>query len=260
MIVKYSLLLIIFLQLHAFEDSDIDGVSDEKDLCPDTSFEDTVDEDGCPENRDYWGKISLSGGVDINIDDSTTSDYSLMIDYSYKRWSLSLYDSLQSYETEDDSAHTAGDLYLSGGRSFKSGNLFTKLTIGSKIAIGGSEVSSGENDYYVTLNLNYIVSSQIALLSQMGYTVIGEDNESDFENPLGYSVGVGYTINSRWYTSLLYQHSNSIYIDSDDYHSVLLFGSYNFGDNLFSTFSYLRGLDTLSYDQVISLKLGVNFE
>ena len=260
MIARYSLLLIIVLHLHAFEDSDIDGVSDDMDLCPDTSFEDTVDEDGCPQNSSYWGKISLTGGVNVNMDDSTTTDYTFMVDYSYKRWDLSLHSSEQSYEVDGNSSHTVGDLYLSLGKSFEWSNFFTKFTIGSKIATGGSQVSTGENDYFATLNLNYILTPKFVLLSQLGYTLIGENNESSFQNPLGYSIGVGYTVNNRLYTSLLYQRSNSIYTDSDDYHSISLFGSYVLSDNTFATFSYMRGLDNLSYDQVVSFKLGVNFE
>jgi hypothetical protein len=80
----YSFLLLIAIQLHAFEDDDIDGVENSKDLCPDTSFEDTVNEQGCPENQNYWGKVTLTLGTDINIYDSRTTDYNFFSNYNYK--------------------------------------------------------------------------------------------------------------------------------------------------------------------------------
>jgi len=43
---------------------------------------------------------------------------------------------------------------------------------------------------------------------------------------------------------------------------MLNLSSFNlsFGDKISATLGYTRGLDTLSYDHIVSLKLGVNFE
>jgi hypothetical protein len=257
----YSFLLLIAIQLHAFEDDDIDGVENSKDLCPNTSFEDTVDENGCTEKLNYFGKVTLTLGTDINIDDSRTTDYNFFSNYNYKAWDFSLYSSQQSsLDTNNNETQSSGDLYLSSSYGKSIENLYAKLTIGAKLATGDSEVSTGENDYFTNLHISYAFKEKLALLSSLGYTLTGDSNETEYENSFGYSLGLGYMVNDAWYSSLTYQNSTSIYEDSDNYQSISLFNSYNFNDNFFATLNYTRGLDDLSYNEVVSLRIGVTFE
>jgi len=257
----YISLLLITIVIHAFEDDDIDGVENSKDLCPNTSFEDTVDKDGCPENKDYWGKITLSIGSDINIDDSTTTDYNFFSNYNYKEWDFSVYSSQQSVlDTNNNETQSAGDLYLSSSYNINSDKLYTKLTLGTKIATGDSEISTGERDYFTNLHISYALTNELAILSSLSYTLTGDSNETSYNNPIGYSLGLGYMINEKWYSSLTYQNTDSIYEDSENYQSISFFNSYNFTNNFFGTMSYTKGMDDLSYDQTISIRLGVNFE
>ena len=257
----YSFLLLIALQLHAFEDDDIDGVENSKDLCPNTSFEDTVDEHGCAENRDYFGKVTLTLGADFNKDEEQTTDYNFFSNYNYKAWDFSLYSSQQSsLDTNNNETQSAGDLYLSLGYGKSSGDLYTKLTVGAKLATGDSEISTKENDYFTNLQISYAFRENLAIISSLSYTLTGDSNETNYNNPFGYSLGIGYMVNDDWYSSLTYQNSASIYEDSDNYQSISLFNSYNLNDNFFATLSYTKGLDELSYDEVISLRLGVTFE
>ena len=251
----------MMLQLHAFEDSDIDGVSDADDLCPDTSFEYTVDENGCPENSDYWGKILVSLGADINRDDTTSTDYNFFMDYGYNKWDISLYSSQQSsIDTSNNKSNSTGDLYLSTGYSFNLDKSSLKLSLGSKFSTGDDEVSTGEDDYFASLNLSYILNEKTALISQLSYTLSGDSNETNYNNVLGYAFGVGYMLNPNWYSSVLYQRSNSIYPESEDYQALSWFNSYSFTERTFATLNYSRGIDALSYDHTLSLKLGVTFE
>jgi hypothetical protein len=253
--------LLIHLPIHAFEDNDIDGVENINDLCPNTSFEDTVDEQGCSENQHYWGEILFSIGSDINMDDSTTVDYNFFANYNYNVWDFSIYSSQQSsLDTNNNETQSAGDLYLSSSYNQSKGNLYTKLTFGTKVAIGDAEVSTGENDYFTNLHMSYTFTNGVVLLSSLSYTLMGDSNETNYQNPLGYSFGVGYMINNEWYSSVTYKNTDSIYSDSENYQSLSLFNSYSFNDNFFGTFSYTKGLDVLSYDQTFAIRLGVNFE
>jgi len=254
------LLLVVALQLNAFEDSDIDGVADADDLCPNSSFEDIVDEDGCVEGEYYWGEVLLSVGVDYNIDDTTTNDYNFLIDYNYDQWGLSLYTSSQSGDINNSTSKSAGDLYLAIEYTLNQEAFSTKLGIGAKIATGDEAVSTGENDYFGTLKLSYLLNEKIALLSQFDYTLTGDSSDIDYKNSFGYGLGLGYLPIEAWYISLLYQNSTSIYRDTDDYRSISITNSYSFGDKISATLGYTRGLDALSYDHIVSLKLGVNFE
>ena len=261
MIRLYTILLLLILQLNAFEDDDIDGVENSQDLCPNTSFEETVNEQGCPENQNYWGQITLTVGSDINSDESTTTDYNFFSNYNYHAWEVSLYSSQQSsLDSNNNESQSAGDLYLSSGYGITKESLYSKLTFGIKIPTGSSEISTEEYDYFASLSVNYALNEKTALLSSISYTDTGDNNETTYNNPLGYSLGIGYMVNEKWYSSLSYQQSNSIYRDSEDYKSISLFNSYNFSDKFFGTLSYTKGLDDLSYDQTISLRLGVTFE
>lgn len=261
MIRLYSFLLLIIIQLHAFEDDDIDGVENSQDLCPNTSFEDTVDKNGCPENKNYWGKLTLAIGSDINFDDTTTNDYNFYTNYNYNNWDFSLNSSQQSsLDTNNKESQSSGDLYLSSSYSKNIKKLYIQMILGSKIATGDEEVSTGENDYFANIHLSYALTNNLTALSSLSYTSTGDSNETTYNNPLSYSFGIGYMLNNNLYSSLSYQRSDSIYQDSEDYQSISLFNSYNFTEKLFGTLSYTKGLDELSYDQTISIRLGVNFE
>jgi len=261
-VIRLTILLLLILSfIYGFEDDDIDGVENSKDLCPNTSFDDIVDEHGCPENNSYWGSITLSIGSDINIDDSSSTDYNFFTNYNYNSWDLSLYSAQQSsLDTNNNETQSAGDLYLSTAYNKNIANLYSKLTLGVKIATGNETVSTGENDYFTNLHLSYALNNNLAILSSLSYTLSGDSNETDYNNPFGYSVGLGYMINDKCYSSLTYQNSDSIYEDTQNYESISWFNSYTFNSTFFGTFSYTKGLDDLSYDQTISLRLGVNFE
>jgi len=257
----FLLLLTTTAPLHAFDDDDIDGVANAYDLCPNTSFEDTVDENGCPENQHYWGKVTMTLGSNINYDDVTTTDYTFFANYNYHAWDFSLYSSQQgTLDSNNNQRQSSGDLYFSTGYEITNEHLLTKLTVGTKLATGSPEVSTGEDDYFTTLSFNYLLNQNVALLSSLSYTLTGKSGETTYANPFGYSFGLGYMINDKWYSSINYQNSNSIYEDSENYEALSFFNSYNFTDTFFATLNYARGLDELSYRDSFSLRLGVTFE
>jgi hypothetical protein len=257
----YIFLLLIHTQLQAFKDDDIDGVENSKDLCPNTSFDDTVDEDGCPNNKDYWGKVTLSIGADINIDDSTTTDYNFFTNYNYKSWDFSLYSAQQSsLDINNNETQSSGDIYLSSSYNFTQEELYSKFVLGTKIATQDDEVSTGENDFFTNLYLSYALNNNLALLASLGYTLTGDTTEVEYHDPFAYSLGLGYMIIDDLYTSMTYQNSQSIYKNSPNYQSISLFNSYNFTDKTFGTLNYTRAIDELSYEHVISIRIGVSFE
>jgi hypothetical protein len=249
------------LQLDAFEDNDIDGVSNSKDLCPNTSFDEMVDENGCPENQKYLGELTLILGSDFNMDESISTDYMFFTNYQYNQWEFSLSNSQRSsFDSNNNEIQSVGDMYLSLGYGVREENLYGKFTLGVKVPTGSSDVSTQERDYFAQLNLNYLFKDKFSLFSSLNYTLTGDNNKTNYINPLGYALGLGYMITENWYGSFSYQSSNSIYEGSEDYQSVSFFNSYTFTDNFFGTLNYMKGLDELSYDQTISLRLGVIFE
>jgi hypothetical protein len=253
------ILLLIIVNLYGWEDGDMDGVANIDDLCPYTTFEYLVDKNGCPIDGNYKGRLSLIIGTKLNIDDSIDSsvDYDFFINYSYKLWSLSLY---TSQESTDENKLSTGDLYLSLNYNIINKNFRTKLSIGTKLATGDEEISTNEIDYFTSLSLNYIISSDFILISQLYYTITGDSENISYKNPIGYSIGANYTINDKFDIKVLYQNSNSIYQDGQNYSSLSISNNYNFSDDIWATIGYSRGFDDLSYQNIFSFKLGVSFE
>ena len=264
---KLSRLICTFLLLFttyavAYEDRDIDGVDDSIDLCPDTSFDKLVDENGCPEEEDYWGGLTLQFGNEISFDslNERVNNYTLFGSYRYKNWNLSLSNAQQTtYDINNDASTSRGDLYITTGYLFDNSEFQTKLSFGAKVALANSDVGTGENDYFSSLNITYFLNNSQTFFGHLSYSLNG-DSKIDYQNSLGYSFGTGYLVNSNWYSSLSYDYSSSIYSDGESYQALSLFNSYSFLENYFTSMNYTYGLDEVSYNHTISINLGVTFD
>lgn len=254
--------LLFVTQLIAYEDSDIDGVEDSIDLCPDTSFDKLVDENGCPEDEKYWGSFSLQFGNEISFDsfNERVNNYTLFGSYRYQNWNLSLSNTQQTtYDINNDASTSRGDLYLTTGYLFDNSGFQTKLSFGTKVALADSDVGTGENDYFTSLNMTYFINNSQSVFGYLSYSLNG-DSEIDYQNSLGYSFGTGYLLNSNWYSSLSYDCSSSIYKEGEKYQALSFFNSYSFLENYFISMNYTYGLDEVSYTHTISTNLGVTFD
>jgi hypothetical protein len=249
--------------LMAYEDSDIDGVEDAIDLCPNTSFDKLVDENGCPENEQYLGLLTLQIGNDISFDEvnSRTDNYNFFTTYQYNKWNISLSNSNQtSYDSNNNPSSSQGDIYLSSGYLFSNDFVQTRLTLGTKFSIANEEVGTGEDDYFSSLSFSHSISNKQTIFSHLSYSLNGDSNETNYKNTLSYSLGSGYMLNENWYSSLSYDYASSLYNDGDAYRAMSLFNSYGFLEDYFVSLNYTYGLDELSYRHTISLKLGITLE
>ena len=99
-------LLLISLNLLA-EDRDFDGVEDFEDRCLETSFSDTVDIYGCPEEYLYMGRVSL--GLGYYSTESLNSTL-FNINYNYNNTLLEI--SSELYQGENFTSLALGYRYL----------------------------------------------------------------------------------------------------------------------------------------------------
>lgn len=260
------LLLLCYTITYAYQDYDIDGVEDSIDKCPNTSFDKLVDEFGCPQDDSYFGTLMIKVGSDVSIDEFSDqiSNLNFFINYRYLEWDISL--SNANYTIFDNTLSDTADIYISSGYLFKTGALSTKVTIGSKLTTNEVDIDSeryigtGENDYFASVNFNYLLHKQQNLFLYYGYTISGDTNEINYNNIHSYSIGSGYAITNKWYSSLSYEYCNSIHYDVDAYRAISWFNSYNLSKVLFVTINYAHTLDDLSYDHTFSLKLGAYFD
>jgi hypothetical protein len=286
-------LLLLSSRLFAFQDYDIDGVEDNLDLCPNTSFDILVDKNGCPQDGEkkqtdeYFGRLTLQIGSDISRDETYDDDNSLNLyaNYSYHNWDISISNSrstTKSSSYSEDDSYSDDDIYLSTGYLFKLSKSKIKLSMGSKIVNGSSEITipqqrnrggglnqqieedsyidSRDNDYFTSINVNYLINQEQDIFLYYGYTLSGDSKNIDYENYSSFSIGTGYTLTNSWYTALSYNHTTSIYHDADAEQSLSWFNSYTFGKNIFAMASYKYALADIYYDHTLSLGLGISFE
>ena len=249
--------------LIAYQDSDIDGVDNSVDLCPDTPFDKLVDEHGCPEDEAYGGEWTLQVGHDFTIDEENNylQNYNFFGNYSYKEWNFSLSNSQQTtYDSNNNPTINTGDLYLSLGYQLNHERFQTNFSLGTKIATANENIGTGEQDYFSSLNISYLLNEKQMIFSQIGYTLTGNTPLIHYNNSLAGSLGTGYSLTSHWYSSLSYDYAQSIYDNSSDYQSLSWLNSYRFLDDYFVSLNYTYGLDSISYPHTFSLKLGVTFE
>ncbi len=248
--------------LFAYIDNDLDGVEDKYDQCPNTSFDALVDKYGCPPNEKYLGSLTLQIQNSWQFDTNNSfSNYGVALYYSYDNFSFSFSNAQQStIDANNQTAQYTGDLYVDMGYKFQTQNLESKLSIGSKIATANENIGTGENDYYASFSLNYLLNNNFALFSKVNYTFVGDEPSIDYQNSLGYSVGMAYLLSDKWYSSLTYYGANSIYRDGVDYESLSWYNSYSLSSDYFLGLNYNYGLDELSFTHMLTLSLGATFE
>jgi hypothetical protein len=258
------LTFLLSINLYGYEDSDIDGVDDSIDKCLNTPFDDIVDEYGCSikqRQENYNGKLTLKIGLDTGIIDSDSdTTFNYYIGYIYNNYSLSISSSNYINYSTDSKDSEDGDIYTNAGYLFKNENYNTKLSLGVKLATADDSVGTGEEDYFASLFFDYFIDSNKDAFFYYSYTLSGDSDEVDYKNYSTISVGVGNIITKNWYSSISYDFSESNYKGVDNYRAISWYNSYNFTKNLFTSLNYSYGLDDLSYEHTISLKLGISFE
>jgi predicted porin len=261
----------------AYQDSDIDGVEDHRDKCPNSSFDEVVDENGCTPSQHYFGTLTLLVGSDIILDDeSQTTNFNVFANYRYNDWDITLSNANNTASTSSNSLSSAyGDLYLSTGYYLQNRTFTTKLSLGIKLPTTDEErdidtglkhgkahedTGTGENDLFASLYLNYGMTQRQNLYLYYRYTISGESQDVEYRDFSTYSIGSGYAFTPHWYSALSYDHSGSPYPHDEPYRAISWFNSYAFSKRFFATINYAHGLNDTSPNNTISLKLGVRFE
>jgi len=145
--VYFSLVVILATSgAFAYQDFDIDGVDDSVDLCPNTPFDELVDENGCSKSqkpkrsRREYGHLTLKVGTDIYRDSDYEDDESLNLyaNYRYRSWDVSVSNSRSISSTtssySEENSYSSSDVYISLGKSFNIKKGTVKFSVGTKIA------------------------------------------------------------------------------------------------------------------------------
>ena len=260
--IKIIILTLISVSLHAYEDQDIDGVADSKDLCPNTPFDVVVNEEGCPNEKLFPGKLTLQIGSDLSF--NTTSDIShnlnLFTNYHYNKWDFSLSSSNYNFTNLNTTTNSETDLYFTVGYLFQYKNLNTKLSLGTKFAFMDEDNMDRDNDYYASINLDYYLSQKHNTFFYYNHTLSGQGTDIKYNDLNSYSLGTGYMFTPNWYSTVAYNYSDTLFTDTESYKALSWFNSYNFTKDVYATLNYAYTLNDSTSRHIVSLNLGVHFE
>jgi len=257
------LILLFNVLLHAYQDNDVDGVDDRIDRCLNTSFDDIVDESGCPHNMNKQTKLILEIGTELAYDqeDTKTNAFNFYLSYQYANWFATLSNS--SYNISDssyDDLSLGGDYYAMLGYIHRVNILSIQYALGVKIPNQNSDISSGEFDYFGFVTLNYPISTKQSLYASYGYTIKNDSNTQTYNNYHSLALGGQYQINDKWQVGLGYKYNGASYEEGDDYRTLSLNGCYKLSKNFYVKANYEKGLNDQAYKNAFSLSIGVTFE
>lgn len=256
-----------------YHDADFDGVSDEKDECPNTPITNLIDRYGCSiikimDNDPMGSHYDIILGYIYDRADYGTSDdiatltNTLQADIFMDNWGAELFTSYFVSDTNRSNSSGMNDTTLSlyyGYSALEEYNIFLRLRFGAIFPTKQNDYN--KMDYLGAISANFIVSNY-ALFAGYTYTVIGDDDIEfyEFQNTHAFNVGLGYYFTANMYTSVSYLNADSSVKMMENIKSVSLYLFYGINNNWFTTFSYSQGLSDSTSDLASNLRVGYYFQ
>jgi len=262
------LISIIFTTVILFSqdvDSDIDGVIDELDECPNTSFLAEVNSKGCsvsvillPEDRknDSWD-IDINYGVNNDLDMLNISKrYSLGMQTNYYRddwiysFKISGYYNKNHYITKDSTLKIKKRFRLKE-------NL--QIYLGGAIRLPTYNYLGNNTDYTLYISSTYYPVEKASIFIGFNYTFINDEPLiAPLQDIKNFYIGGGYFYNRDLYMNLSYTHAQSKFKNSEADNSIMTTIFYQITDKWFASITYSHELYEKSIDHSINFHLGYN--
>jgi len=259
--------------LLGYSDSDFDGVSDDKDDCPNTPITNLVDRYGCSiikimDNDPMGSQYDvILGYIYDRADYGTSEDIATLtntfqVDAFMENWGAELFTSYFVSDANQSERSGMNDTTLSlyyGYRALEEYNIFLRLRLGAIFPTKKSHYN--KMDYLASLSANVIINGY-ALFGGYTYTFVGDEDIEfyEFQNTHAFHVGAGYYIKANIYMSLSYLYANSIVKQADNIRSASLYLFYGINTNWFATLSYSQGLSSSTSDLASNLRIGYYFQ
>ena len=281
--------------LYGYVDTDLDGVDDSVDKCPNTPFSDLVNESGCTvksliknkkvkpkvskekinknkKNRNqeeskrvphpilYDAKKNRKTHYDISVGFNKmggTSNESIMADIYHNNFSLSLFTAIDNKRNYDDSR--LNDTRIWGYYSYRY-NKKLLLKAGAGIVMPNIDGNSNKRvDAGISLFGSYTVGSFSPYFGA-SYRFTGlKGDEYGLQDYYSLYGGAGFYLSKKLYMSYTYAYSSAEYDWSKDIKTDSIYLYYNIDNNWFGTASYLRNLKGLDYNEGFSFSIGYYF-
>ena len=265
----YFLTIIMTSALFASFDSDLDGVIDETDQCPNTPITELVDIKGCSTESlksDHRYDLIIGGNysqIDYNTNEKTdTYVTTVQADYFYKNFSLQ---ALSAYYSSDSASYSSNGLTDTTLAAYYlvpvSTNFSVRIGAGIILPTFDSTLNNNNTDYTASINGTYTIN-RLNLFGGYNFTKINDDDIPHlvaYQNTHAYSGGVGYYMTPKWYASTSYYQADGVYTSMEDIKSASIYNFYSLDKKWFTSFSYAYGLSDSASDHAFSLRLGYSF-
>ena len=239
-----------------FVDSDLDGVEDSRDQCPNTPILELVDERGCPIKEVIKPKVRFYlrvGGGYIKDKREERTFSSLSVAFSWKKLYMSF--SSKYYTSSKLYGSGMGNSYLFGGLSFyPTESLYLMPGLRVKIPTADRKFGDKYVDYSPTLSVDYFIG-RLDLFSYASYTFRGNPN---LKNTYFLSLGAGYDFTEKLYLSISTDFSQSA-VSRRINRYLTIFSVYDINERLYTTLNYSKGLNSRAVDHSLSVRIGVRF-
>jgi hypothetical protein len=256
--------------LFAYIDSDLDGVADNLDQCPNTPITELVDIKGCSiqvlkSDHRYDLIVGESfSQIDYNTNEKTdTYATTLQVDYFYKNFSVQ---AATAYYTSKSATYSSSGLTDSTLAAYYlvpvTDSLRIRLGAGLILPTYDSSLNNNKTDYLGSISATYSIN-RLNIFGGYNYTVVNDDDAASigvkYQDTNAYSAGLGYYMTQKWYTSAAYYQADAIYTTMEDIKNVSLYNFYSFDKNWFGSLSYAYGLSDSASDHTLALRLGYAF-
>jgi len=249
-------------------DSDLDGVSDGSDRCPNTPFGDLADDFGCTKKTLYtdtaYDIILGIGYADTNyntLEKTNTLTTTLQADMYRGNLSAQI---LTSYYRSDESGDKGWN-DTQAGVYFKS-NIAPALNI----QVGGGLIlptfkTGYDNeavDVFGSLYAKYDLDESYNLFGGYTYTFVNDKpiaNVVQYHDTNSFTVGAGYSTHHSGFINIAYEKFESIYVGVETFKTLSLNGMVPIDSNWFILGNYRYGLSDSASDNEVILRVGYYF-
>lgn len=251
----------------AYMDSDIDGVDDMYDKCPQTPLSDLVDYDGCSINNDakelHFDIIFGMGFSQTNYTSQESADtITTFVQSDFYMDNVTLQAVISRYhsDTQDGSGWDDATLslfYKLPTTETFSLNLLTALIFPTYKSPYGNEAL----DYRVGFDFSYFADEKNYLFGGYNYTFV---NDSDFgyvayQNTQSLRIGIAHKPSSDKSYMLSYTRDESIYKDIAAIQTLGVGYSFDIDQHWFMGAYYDYGLSDSASKHAFSLSIGYFF-
>jgi len=240
----------------AYTDTDLDGVDDAVDRCPDSSFDEIVGSDGCAlERLSDDGHLTIEAGMNIG-----PGERAQIVGLDYRRGAveLSIRSSFRYRSDSDDGGINDSSLYLSYSTELAG---YWGIRLSGGLIAPAYDPDGGERRIDTALWVTIMYDRDRYIVEgSYGYRWVGDSGMADirYRDSESLSLSVGYLVRDDLYMGASYGISDSIYGDGvDRIYSIDTL--YTLNEKWFAGARWSRVSGDEGDDDYLSLRVGYRY-